>query len=254
MAFLYDALPTLADLAVAFPTFIVGYIVLGLVSFGTSLIAAPVLVHMMPLSRIVPLLAIMDCVATTTNGLRLGSKVARGELVRLIPLMMLGSLLGAYLLLNIPPRPMMAALGIFLIGNALYGLLGRPATGLLSRAWVLPFGFLGGVFSAMFGSGGPVYAVYLSRRLPDRDALRATQSALLSVATFTRTIIFALAGVYSDFSLILLGLCLLPALVIGLWIGERITLRLTREQFLRVLHVVLIGAGITLCLRAFASG
>ncbi len=96
--------------------------------------------------------------------------------------------------------------------------------------------------------------MYLSRRVPDRDALRATQSALLSVATVTRAIIFALAGVYSDFSLILLALCLLPALALGLWIGERITLRLTREQFLRVLHVVLIGAGITLCLRAFASG
>jgi len=252
--FPYDALPSLADLAVAFPTFVVGYVILGLVGFGTSLIAAPVLVHMMPLSRIVPLLAIMDCAATTANGIRLGSKVARGELAAIVPLMMLGSIGGAYLLLNIPPRPMMAALGIFLVANALYGLLGKPATGLIGRAWVVPFGLLGGVFSAMFGSGGPVYAVYLSRRLPHRDALRATQSALLSLATFTRAVIFALAGVYSDFSLLLLALCLAPALVLGIWIGERITLRLTREQFLRVLHFVLIGAGTTLCFRALTGG
>jgi hypothetical protein len=39
-----------------------------------------------------------------------------------------------------------------------------------------------------------------------------------------------------------------------MWIGERITLRLTREQFLRVLHVVLIGGGTTLCLRALSGG
>jgi uncharacterized membrane protein YfcA len=208
----------------------------------------------MPVSSIVPLLAIMDCAATTTNGIRLGSKVARGELARIVPLMVLGSGAGAYLLLTIPPRPMMAALGLFLMGYALYGLFGRGPTGVISASWVIPLGLLGGVFSAMFGSGGFVYALYLSRRLGDRDAIRATQSALLSLATFTRAVIFAVAGVYSDFSLLLLALCLLPAMVLGMWVGERITLRLTREQFLRVLHVVLIGAGTTLCLRALTGG
>ena len=39
-------------------------------------------------------------------------------------------------------------------------------------------------------------------------------------------------------------------MMLGMWIGERITLRLTREQCLRVLGVVLIGAGITWCFRA----
>ena len=69
----------------------------------------------------------------------------------------------------------------------------------------------------------------------------------LSLATFTRVVIFAVAGVYSDFRLLVLALCLLPAMVLGMWIGERITLRLTRMQFLRVLHLILIGAGLTLC-------
>jgi uncharacterized membrane protein YfcA len=110
------------------------------------------------------------------------------------------------------------------------------------------------MFSAMFGSGGFVYVLYLARRLHDRDAIRATQSALLSLATLTRVVIFAIAGVYSDFKLLVLALCLVPAMVLGMWIGERITLRLSREQFLRVLHVVLIGAGPTLCVRALTGG
>ena len=249
----YDLLPSLADLAVAVPALGIGYIVLGMVGFGTVLVAAPVLAHSMPVSSIVPLLAVMDCAATTTNGIRLGSKVERGELVRIVPLMVLGSVAGAYLLLTIPGRPMMAALGLFLIGYALYGLFGRPPTALIPRFWVFPLGFLGGVFSAMFGSGGFVYALYLARRLPDRDAVRATQSALLSLATLTRVIIFAIAGVYSDLRLLVLALCLVPAMVLGMWIGERITLRLTREQFLRVLHVVLIAGGTTLCIRALTG-
>ena len=251
---LYDALPSFADLAVALPSMTAGYVIFGMVGFGTTLVVAPVLAHTMPVSGIVPLLALLDCAATTTNGIRLGDKVARDELVHIVPLMVLGSIAGAYLLLTIPARPMMGALGLFLIGYAIYALVGRPAVGLISRVWVIPFGFLGGVFSAMFGSGGFVYVLYLSRRLHDRDAIRATQSALLSLATFTRVVIFAIAGVYSDFRLLLLALCLVPSMVLGMWIGERITLRLTREQFLRVLNVVLIGAGITLCWRALTSG
>ena len=250
----HSAVPSFADLALAFPAVGIGYVILGMVGFGTTLIAAPVLAHSMPVASIVPLLAIMDCAATTTNGIRLGSKVARVELLRIVPLMVLGSIAGAYLLLTIPARPMMAALGVFLIGYALYGLLGRLPTGTMSPAWVIPLGFMGGVFSAMFGSGGFVYLLYFSRRLDDRDAIRATQSALLSLSTFTRVVIFALAGVYSDFRLLLLALCLVPAMVLGMWIGERITLRLTRQQFLRVLHLVLIGAGTTLCFRALTSG
>jgi uncharacterized membrane protein YfcA len=251
---LYDLLPSLADLAVAIPALGVGYVVLGMVGFGTVLVAAPVLAHSMPVSSIVPLLALMDCAATTINGIRLGKKVDRAELVRIVPLMVLGSVAGAYLLLTIPGRPMMAALGMFLIGYALYGLFGRPPSGITRRIWVLPLGFFGGVFSAMFGSGGFVYALYLARRLPDRDAVRATQSALLSLATLTRVVIFAVAGVYTDLRLVVLALCLVPVMVLGMWIGERIILRLTREQFLRVLHVVLIAGGATLCVRALTGG
>jgi uncharacterized membrane protein YfcA len=254
MSALFDALPSLAQLAVAYPAFIAGYIVLGLVSFGTTLIVAPVLVNIMPLSRIVPLLALLDCVATTANGFRLGSKVAVRELMVMVPVMVLGSVVGAYLLLNLPARPLMAALGLFLVGNALYTFFGKPAHGIIAQAWVVPLGFFGGVCSALFGSGGPLYATYFSRRLHEPDALRATQSVLLSMATFTRAVIFALAGVYADYRLILLAVCLLPAMALGMWIGERITLRLTREQFLRVLHSVLLLAGITLCLRALAGG
>jgi len=65
-----EALPSFADLAVAFPAIGVGYVILGMVGFGTTLVAAPVLAHSMPVSSIVPLLAIMDCAATTTNGIR----------------------------------------------------------------------------------------------------------------------------------------------------------------------------------------
>jgi uncharacterized membrane protein YfcA len=249
----FDFLSPFATLAVAFPALAVAYIIFGITGFGTALIAAPVLAHAMPVATIVPLLALLDCLGAAINGVRLGEHVARRELILIVPLMVLGSLAGAWLLLVLPPRPMMLALGVFVVLYALYGLWAPPARAHLAQGWVAPFGLIGGVFSAMFGSGGFIYAMYLSRRLAHRDAIRATQSTLIALSTFTRVVIFTLAGVYADWQLLALAVLLVPAMLAGLWAGHHITLRLSRERFLRLLYLVLIGSGLALLVRAMAE-
>jgi uncharacterized membrane protein YfcA len=245
-----DFFPPLETLVIALPAIVVAYAIFGVAGFGAALISAPVLAHALPLATIVPLLALLDCVASAINGIRIGDKVAKDELVFLVPLMAVGSIVGIKLLLVIPPLPMMLALGIFVVGYALYGFLAPPATGTISRGWVALFGSAGGIFSGMFGSGGPLYALYLSRRLHDRDAFRATQTTLIGLATFTRGVIFAIAGVYSDWHIPALALLLAPAMLIGTFIGHHMTLRLSREAFLRILYALLIATGASLIVRA----
>ena len=251
---LIDLLPSWTMLAVAMPTVVAAYILFGIAGFGTALIAAPVLAQVMPVATLIPMLALLDCLAAIINGVKLSDKIARHEMAWLVPLLITGSLVGGSLLLIIPPRPMMLALGVFVVCYALYSLFASQRRGKLSQLWVIPFGGIGGIFSAMFGSGGFIYAMYLSRRLADKDAMRATQSTLIAFATFTRVVIFALAGIYSDLRLPLLALLLVPAMLLGLYVGHHITLRMTREQFLRVLNFVLIATGTALILRALAGG
>ena len=246
-------LPPLETLLIAIPALIVAYIIFGIAGFGTALIAAPLLAQVMPVAEIVPLLAILDCLAAVTAGIRLGDKVAKDELMLLVPLMIVGSLIGAYLLLVIPARPMMLALGIFVVGYAIYGLAAPVPSGQLNRRWVGLFGTIGGIFSAMFGSGGFIYAMYLSRRLRGKDSVRATQATLIGLSTFTRVIIFTAAGIYSDMNVLVLALCLLPAMIVGIYAGHRITLHLTREQFLRIVYMILIATGAALTARALAG-
>jgi uncharacterized membrane protein YfcA len=248
-----DLAPSLLTLLIAIPTLAIAYAIFGMAGFGTALIAAPVLAQIMPVAQIVPLLALLDCLAAIVNGVTLSEKIAKREMMWLVPLMIAGSIAGAWLLLIVPAKPMMLALGIFVVGYALYALFSPPARVGLKQAWVAPFGLIGGIFSAMFGSGGFIYAMYLSRRLDDKDAMRATQSALIALSTFTRVVIFALAGIYADYKLLVLALLLVPVMLIGLYVGHHITLRMTREQFLRVLNVVLIATGTTLILRALAG-
>ncbi|MGN6460011.1 MAG: sulfite exporter TauE/SafE family protein [Pseudolabrys sp.] len=250
MSDLLSHLPSGDLILVAAPTLIFAYLVFGLAGFGSALVAAPIIAHVMPVADVVPLFALTDCTAVAVTGIKLGKKVAKHELLRLVPLMAIGNLIGIYLILTIPPKPMMIFLGIFVFAYAIYALVKPTFTGHLGSAWVIPFGTLGGVFSAMFGAGGFIYAIYLSRRLEDTTALRGTLTAVLGISNITRLGFFMAAGVYNDGRLPILALCALPVVVGGLFIGYKLAGKLNREQFIKVLCLILIVAGVSLIARA----
>jgi uncharacterized membrane protein YfcA len=248
-----DALPSLWLLLIAVPAVTLAYAIFAMAGFGAVFISAPALAQMMPVATVVPVLALVDCGAALFNGFKLGKKIAAVELALLIPLMVGGSYVGAKALLILPAKPMMIALGVFVICYALYALLVPHRGGPIARPWVLPIGALGGIFSGMFGSGGVIYAIYLTRRLSDKDAVRATQSALISLSTITRALIFWQAGVYADTHTLLFALACLPAMVLGTWLGHRIVLAMSREQFLRLIYGLLLVSGGALVLRALLA-
>ena len=250
MSSLLPVMPSTQLIVLAMAAIVVSYIIFGITGFGSALVAAPVLAQAMPVAEIVPLLSLVDCTAIVINGIKLGKKIDKGELLRLVPLMIVGSLIGIYILLSIPQRPMMLILGVFVTAYAIYTIISPPLQGHIKSVWVIPFGTIGGVFSAMFGAGGFVYAIYLSRRLPDRDAMRGTLSAVLGLSNFTRFFVFAASGVYNDGHLPMLGVFLLPAMAVGLYLGHALTAKLDRDQFRRVFCGVLILAGGALIVRA----
>lgn len=240
-------------LAVAIPTLVVAYTVFGLAGFGAALLSAPILAHLMPVASIVPMLALLDVFAAGVGGFRLSHKIARREIAFLAPLMVVGSIAGVALLLTIPARYMMLALGAFCLAFAIYSLVGPAARRHIHPAWVLPAGLFGGMFSSMFASGGPVYTMYLSRRLDDKDAIRGTVTTLIGLATVVRALLFGLAGAYADWSLVWMAAALAPAMLLGTWLGHRITLGISRERFLRLLYLMLIVSGSSLIVRALTA-
>lgn len=243
-------MPDLLVLLVAEPTLAVAYVVFGMVGFGTTLVSAPILAHVLPLSTVVPALALTDFVASWANGFRLGAHVVRKEVLRLVPPMVIGSAIGAWLLFAVPVRTMMLLLGIFVVLYALNGLRPKASQPPLAAGWAWWYGGAGGVLSALFGAGGWVYSMYLVRRLDDPQQIRATQTAVLTVSSTIRVLLFLVAGTYFNLALLLLVLALLPAMALGLYVGHHITLRLDRKRFLQVLYGVLLLTGGSLVWRA----
>lgn len=243
-------MPDFLTLLVAEPVITIAYVVFGLVGFGSTLVSAPLLAHLLPVSTVVPTLALTDMIASWSNGWRLSQHVARHELYRLVPALFAGSALGAWLLFTLPVKLLMPLLGAFVVLYALNGLRPKATPSPISPRWAWWYGSVGGVFSALFGAGGWVYSVYLLRRLDDPQQIRATQTAVLMFSSVVRVALFLLAGRLLDTQLLWLVLALLPAVGLGLFIGHHISLRLDRRRFLLLLHGVLLLTGSSLLLRS----
>lgn len=227
---------------------IAAYVVFAIAGFGTALVAGPILIHFMPLSRIIPLLVMLDFLAAFSHLLPSRESVVRNELLRMIPCMAVGCTLGVLFLLNLKSDVLLLMMGLFLIGYSLYSLAVKVRPSQLSALWSVPMGTMGGLFGALFGSGGFLYAIYLNGRLTDKVQARATQNALISCSTLVRLSLFVITGVYAQVSLLVLVLavCVLPAMIIGSWVGRRLVMRLSRETFVRLVTWMVLISGIAL--------
>lgn len=246
---LLAALPSPGHWALMSAALVVAYVIFGIAGFGTALVASPVLAYALPVAQIVPMLALLDFGAASGNVMRNARAADVAELRRLLPSIVAGSLVGGALLLTLKPDILLRALGGFVCAYALLSLAGPKAKSRLSQAWAIPFGALGGLFGAMFGSGGFLFAIYLTSRLERVEAMRITQSTLIGFSTLVRAMLFLIAGVYANVSMLATAASLVPAMIAGMWLGKHVTLRLSRQQFVRLVNVVVLAAGIALLLR-----
>lgn len=244
---LSDLIAQSLSLALAMLAVSAAYMVFTLVGFGSALLASGPLAQVMPVARVIPLLALLDFAGSSLRGWRARQELAWPALRLLLPGMLLGQLLGVFVLTRLPAAPMALALGLFVAYQGLSGLLGWSRSALLARH-VLASGLFGGILGGLFGSGGFIYAACLERRLESRASFRATQAVLIALSTGWRIGLCLFMGLF-DLRLLATALAFVPAMIVGVYLGHRVDLHLGREQLLRLLNALLLLCGLSLLWR-----
>jgi uncharacterized membrane protein YfcA len=166
------------------------------------------------------------------------------------PFVAIGMLLGITALVQVPERWLLGLLGAFVAGYAARSMAGRGRTRPLPPVWAAPAGIVGGAFTALYGTGGPIYTVYLARRLGDATRLRASIAVLIFGTAWARLALFSATGLFAQSSLLRLAITLLPCALVGYFIGSHLHGRLAPAQVSRTVWALLIVSGISLLARA----
>jgi hypothetical protein len=242
-----------------FPTFAIAaaaafgsYIVFGISAFGAALFLIPILSFFLPLDFVLPMCVLLDVAAALTLGTRFSRDADRGELKWMVPFSLAGAVAGVTLLVTLPRQATIAGIGVFLIAYSLYSMRQGEALRRVGRAWAPAAGFIGGAFGTLFGVGAPPYAIYLSHRMADKLALRATLSNMVICSVSIRALVFTAGGLMLADRLVGFAL-LVPFALAGLWLGNRLQARVSRAGLLRVIAMLLFLIGASLLARALAS-
>jgi uncharacterized membrane protein YfcA len=228
------------------------YFIRGITGFGSALISVPLLALSQPLQFAVPLVLALDFTASLILGGTNTKKADWNEIKILLPFGMLGACVGAYALITLPTAPVLLTLGAFTMFFGFRNIFGLQPVGAVSRAFAVPAGFAGGAAGALFGAGSPPYIMYLTRRLLDKGAVRATFSWLIAIDGGFRLALFLFAGLLFDSKLqIAYGLGLIP-MAVGLYSGNKVHLDITSEGMLRVVGTLLVLSGAMLFLKVAA--
>lgn len=222
----------------------------GLTGFGAALVTIPFALHFVPLQFALALFALADLGAALRVGFEKPKNAVKAEWMRLVPMILLGTALGVTLLVNMPRAAGMFALGAFVAGYALYSLFRHESGRMIAAGWGWIAGLAGGVTSTVFGAGGPPYAIYLSHRGLTKEQFRATMGFATLTSISLRVTAFVLTGILLDLKVWLVALVVVPAAQLGITLGQRMFLKISREQLLRAVAVVLLAMGVSLMLRA----
>jgi uncharacterized membrane protein YfcA len=229
----------------------VGSVIFGITGFGAALVTVPFATHFVPLTFALAVFVLMDLANSFRIGFENPKNAVKAEWTRMIPTILVGTVVGLTLLVRLPRGAATFALGLFVLLFALYSLLRNPASQrVVSSRWAWLAGFSGGITSTVFGAGGPPYAMYLSQRGLSKEQYRATLGLATLTSISIRTIGFLLMGFLLDPKVWLYAVFVVPAGLAGIWSASHLFRRLSREGLMRAVAVMLLASGASLIARS----
>jgi len=234
------------------PLIIVGaYAIFAITGFGSTLVALPLLAHLFPLKFVIPVVVALDCLSSIRMGFKLRENVYKKEILPLLPFMIAGMLGGVYFLLRLPANVLLGALGTLVVLFGVSYAVKRGAVIRLPRWSAAPIGLFAGTASSALGVGGPLYVFFLTGRGATPEQIRATMPVIFIFTSIGRIALFAAAGLFTV-EVLTTSALLLPLMVFGLYVGNRLHLNLSREHVIRLIGGLLTVSGASLILRAVA--
>jgi len=220
--------------------------------YGSTLMALPLLLLFMgDLATAVAILVTVGTVQAAHIFCYVYRDVDWHEFKRIMIFMGLGMPIGVLCVRYLPQAPLMIALGGLLIASGVSRFVPLP-TGrnfsLPAMVWRLVLLAAGAIHGA-FSCGGTLLVVYVLHRFTRKEPFRATLAAVWVVLGAVLLVTYLALGSFTPRAVVI-GLIVLPPVLLGNWLGQRVAARLRQGVFVQIVALVLVMSGVITVLRA----
>lgn len=243
------------ELAYCALVLLLAYGLRGSTGFGGS-VGMPLLALVVPIKILVPAWTLLGLVSSLAILGKDRKLVDVRKVLVFVPWCALGVAVGLYFFATLDSRTLLRALGVMVLaysGYFFWTTLAAPKPGSTPgsppKFLSLLAAGLAGVVGALFGAMATVFfAMYLDVRTMAKTVFRATISAMLLCLCVGRGLGYWAVGEFTREVWIAFAMAA-PVMFFGIWLGDRIHLRLSELAFKRVVCGVLVLCGIPLLLR-----
>jgi uncharacterized membrane protein YfcA len=223
--------------------------------FGSAVIALTFAVNFYPIDSLIPVVVPLNVVICSILAIRHHSGIQKEMLLRkILPPVCLGMPVGLMILNLVDTGRLKWAFGLFVLivsssellrtARAHKDTLVRPLSTVGSITWLLG----GGIIQGLWVSGGPPIAYWAGRSLPEKGAFRSTLSCLFLILNVLLFVTHLAIGRIT-LETLKISLLLLPAVLLGILVGEWLHVKLPERGFRMVVFVVLVFAGTSIVIR-----
>jgi hypothetical protein len=225
----------------------------GVVGFGSSVIMVPILAFVFGPKAAIPIMAVASLMANVSRVAiwwrTIEWRAVAAYSVTAIP----AAALGARTLLALEPTVVELALGVFLVATV-------PARRVLGRrgfrvtlAQLAIVGAVIGYLTGIVASTGPVNAPFFLAYGLVKGAYLSTEALSSAFVYLTKSVVFREGGALPT-ALLIDGVIVGSALMIGSWLAKRLVERMTPGDFRFVMDVLLLLAGGAMIVQALVAG
>ena len=228
---------------------LLAFYVKGLCGFANTLILTSIVGFGEDNINISPVELILAYPANLVLAFRNRKGLQPGVVVPLSIMVLLGSVVGAFLLKNVNVDAIKILFGVVIILLGVEMLLRERATKKKqsSKALLLGIGIVSGVLCGLFGVGA-LLAAYVDRVTDNNNDFKANLNAVFLVEATFRIVLYSVLGIIT-WGTLKMSLILLPFMLIGLFAGIKSADVMNEKLIKKIVIILLIVTGVTMVIK-----
>lgn len=225
-----------------------GYTIQTVTGFGAVIFALPLCMLFVDRLDVLPVFLMMSIYQSLNIAYKDRKFIDLIGFAKMFALAICGMIIGMMLGNIVPEHLLNIILGIFIIFNSLYSLYllySNKQNSKVLKSYHYTYPIISGMMQSSYGMGGPLISMYMDKVTNNKNTYRGMLSLYWGMLNPFIIIGYFIRGqiTINHFHMFLL---LFPAVLLGLFIGNKVLMKISVKKFQTFVYIMLICIGITL--------